>query len=124
MLSHIYAVCPDSLKHAATSLILNDDVFNCLIDSCSSESYINEEIAKKLGLKVHKFSKHIRMAQNTLSTRSEGYVVVDFILNLNKQKYSSVRLGTLKNLCSDVVLRPYFTKKVPRNFRLLCETDP
>ena len=103
-ISHIYALCPEALKHAATSIILDNETLNCLIDSCSSESFIHEDISNKLGLKVHPFSKHITMAQDTLSTKSEGYVVVDFILELNKEQYSGFRLGVLKNLCSDVVL--------------------
>jgi len=79
-----------------------------LIDSGSSDSYINERIASKLGLKLHPSTQHISMALASLKAHVLGHCFADIILG--DQTYLSVRLGVLKGLCSDIILGQDFQR--------------
>ena len=95
---------PSGLSHAATSVTVGDRTLNALIDSGASENFINDEIAKSLSLKIFPLSKNVSMAQSSFNSRSNGYVVVDFKLDLNGKHYTSIRLTIMENLCCDFVL--------------------
>ena len=73
-----------------------------LVDSCSSGSFISEEVVHKLSLPFTSARKDISMAQTFLSTNSIGYCTVD--VTLKGSNYPSTHLSILKDLCSDVVL--------------------
>ena len=94
----ISAACPTSLLHASVTVTPNGENLTALLDSCSSDSFINEKTAKHLDLKINPATKKISMAQTTLESKMLGNCVVDIILNGNV--YSGVYLAVLKNLCS------------------------
>ena len=48
----ISAACPTSLLHASVTVTLNGENLTALLDSCSSDSFINEKTAKHLDLKI------------------------------------------------------------------------
>ena len=73
---------PQGLDQAATAVTINGKCVNALVDSCSTESYISEKMAKELGLKIHPSSKGITMAQKSLNTTSLGFIVA-VVININ-----------------------------------------
>ena len=48
---------PQGLDQAATAVTIYGKCVNALVDSCSTESYISEKMAKELGQKIHPNSK-------------------------------------------------------------------
>ena len=79
-----------------------------LIDSCSSESFINEQVANRLKLTLSPSTRNISMALTTLKTDIIGCCTAD--ITLNNCTYTNVILSVLKDLCSDVILGHDFQK--------------
>ena len=107
-LCSVTASCPKSLEHASIKVLINGTELTALIDSGSSESFISEIMAKKLCLKLHPSTQKISMALTTLRTHILGHCFAD--ISINQVAYSSVRLGILKDLCSDIILGHDFQK--------------
>ena len=103
------AACPESLMQASVKVTVHGNVLTALLDSGSSDSFISGNVAKYLSLKVHPSSQDISMALPSFKTRIIGYCFAD--INLNQRTYSSVRLGVLNNLCSDIILGQDFQKQ-------------
>ena len=89
--------CPGNLLRSA--ILVN---LNALIDSGSSESYINSKVSKDLKLKVYPSRREIQIASSAMKMKSNGFCLVD--LELKGNKYESTRLNVFENLCSDVIL--------------------
>ena len=98
----ITAAFPQSLSHAAVPLSIHGHTLTTLIDSCRSDSFMSENIAKMLKLKIKPSTRNIYMALSTMNTAILGYCEID--LKLNGPDYKNVRLSLLKDLCSDVIL--------------------
>ena len=105
----ITAAFPQSLSHAAVPLSNHEHTFTVLIDSCSSDSFMSENIAKMLKLKIKPSTRNISMALSTMNTTILGYCEID--IKLNGHDYKNVRLSLLKNQCSDVILGHDFQKQ-------------
>ena len=103
------AAVPGSLSRAAAHVYINGQQLSALVDSCSSESFISDEVVHKLSLPFTSAWKDISMAQTTLSTNSIGYCIVDVTLKGNN--YPSTHLSILKNLCSDIILGQDFQSR-------------
>ena len=73
-----------------------------LIDSGSSESYINSKVSKDLKLKVYLSRSETQMASSAMKMKSNGFCLVD--LELKGNKYELTRLNVFENLCCDVIL--------------------
>lgn len=111
--SHILATLtnvPQGLSKAATFATINGRKVSALMDSCSTDSYIDEQVAQELGLEVHKTSKGISLAQKSLTTSSPGFVIVDLQLSPSDQPYPGTQLGIMKDLCSDLILGQDFQR--------------
>ena len=111
-LCSVTASCPKSLEHASIKVLINGTELTALVDSGSSESLISEIMAKKLCLKLHLSTQKISMALTTLRTHILGHCFAD--ISIDQVAYSSVRLGILKDLCSDIILGHDFQKKHKR----------
>ena len=98
----ISAAFPSSLSHAAVPIVINGVALTALIDSCSSESFINEQVADRLKLTLSPSTRNISMALTTLKTDIIGCCTADITLNICT--YTKVILSVLKDLCSDVIL--------------------
>ena len=105
----ITASVPESLAPATTRVLLNGHTVNALLDTGSSESFIDARITSKLRIKIKPLKKEITMALATLNTLTSGFCVVD--LHINKLHYKSVKLKVLKNLCCDIILGQDFQKQ-------------
>ena len=107
---------PQSLSQAITKVNLNGHVLNALLDSGSSESFISRNVALKLNLVVTPSSKNITMALNTLNTQTCGSCVVN--LMMGKEKYQSVTLRVLKDLCCEIILGQDF-QRLHKSFQIM-----
>ena len=76
----ISAAFPSSLSHAAVPIVINGVALTALIDSCSSESFINEQVANRLKLTLSP-TRNISMALTTLKTDIIGCCTADITLN-------------------------------------------
>ena len=82
--------CPENLLRSAILVHLNGKNLTALIDSGSSESYINSKVSKDLKLKVYPSRSEIQMASSAMKMKSNGFYLVD--LELKGNKYESTRL--------------------------------
>ena len=80
------------------------------MDSESSDSFIDEQINKKLKLCVHPSLRDISLALSTAKARVPGQTCFAEI-NLNDLTYIAMHLGVINNHCSDVILRQDFQKE-------------
>ena len=76
---------PQELHPSATSVIINKIQLSALLDSCSTDSYISDRVARELKLEIHPSNKSIILAQKTLNIISRGNIVVNLLLCLNSQ---------------------------------------
>ncbi|XP_064117671.1 uncharacterized protein LOC135223096 [Macrobrachium nipponense] len=105
----IAATYPKNLSHAATNITVNGHSLKALIDSCSSGSFIHEEVAQKLSLTIVPVGTAASMASKSLNTSSPGFVTADLV-HLD-QRYPRIQLEVLKDLCCDVILGYDFQKQ-------------
>ena len=108
----ITAAFPHSLSHADVPLSIHGHSLTALIDSCSSDSFMSENIAKMLKLRIKPSTRSISMALSTMNTKILGYC--EIVLKLYGHDYKNVRLSLLKDLCSDVILSHDFQKQHPQ----------
>ena len=108
----ITASCPGSLLKSSLPLSINGVRLTALIDTGSSESYINSRISDKLKLSVYPSSHKVKMALSTVEAKCLGFCLVD--ITLNGVLYKSVILNIFKDLCSDVILGLDFQSKHSR----------
>eukprot|EP00794_Sanderia_malayensis_P010294 gene10294-11355_t len=95
-LCSISAACPESLAQASVDVSISGNRLTALIDSGSTDSYINESIANKLDLKFHPSAQNISMAQTSLKAHVIGHSFTD--ITIDGSTYPSVRLGILKGM--------------------------
>ncbi|XP_064083977.1 uncharacterized protein LOC135199749 [Macrobrachium nipponense] len=105
----IAATYPKNLSHAATNITVNGHSLKALIDSCSSDSFICEEIAQKLNLTIVPVGTAVSIASKSLNASSPEFVTADLV-HLD-QRYPRIQLGVLKDLCCDVILGYDFQKQ-------------
>ena len=96
------AACPGSLLKSSLSIKVNKKNLTALIDSGSSESYINSKVCRDLKLEIYPSESEIQMASSTVKTKSSGFCLVDVVIK--NTSYEATRLNVLENLCSDVIL--------------------
>lgn len=102
---------PVGLFHATTFIMVENRTFNTLIDSCASENFISKKVVDLLSLRIFPLSKKGSMAQKSINSQCNGFVVVDFKLGLNDKLYTSVPLTIMKDLCCDGVLEQEFQSR-------------
>ena len=79
--------CPGNLLRSAILVNLNGKNLTALIDSGSSESYINSKVSKDLKLKMYPSRREIQMACSAMKIKLNGFCLVD--LELKGKKYES-----------------------------------
>ena len=92
---------PCSVSHAAVPTVINGVALTALIDSCGSESFINEQVANRLKLTLPPCTRNISMVLTTLKTDNIGCIAD---ITLTSCTYPRVKLRVLKDLCSDIIL--------------------
>lgn len=102
------AATPNSLSKAVVKVFIKGTEVDGLIDSGSSESFINLDLVKRLSLTLHHSSGTVSMASTSLSIQTLGFCKVN--LRVNGKDYQDVHLAILPQLCSDVILGQDFQK--------------
>ena len=102
------AVGPLGLESALISIVVNGQKLTALIDTGSSESYINQNIPTVHGWKIHPSRTLINMASTNLTKQTSGHCTVK--LSYKEKTYKGVKLSLLPNLCSEVILGHDFLK--------------
>ena len=108
----VTAAFPNSLSHAALPAVIDGVTVTALIDSCSSDSFINQQVANRLQLAISPTTRNISMALTTLKIDVIGCCTTD--ITLNDRTYSNVQLSVLKDLCSDIILGHDFQRRHKR----------
>ena len=96
------SACPGGLAKASIRVILDGTKLTTLVDSGSSESYINSATHQSLGLEIIPPNHSAQMASAAMKIKSSGFCVAD--VTINDTTYAAVRLNILGNLCSDMIL--------------------
>ena len=73
-----------------------------LLDSGSTLNFISKQAATSLRLKISPNNRKITMASASLQTELEGHCYCD--LFYNKEKYESIKLHVMDNLCCEIIL--------------------
>ena len=108
----VTAAFPNSLSHAALPAVTDGITLIALIDSCSSDSFINQQVANRLQLAISPTIRNIYLALTTLKTDVIGWCTTD--ITLNDRTYSNVKLSVLKDLCREIIRRHDFQKRHKR----------
>lgn len=95
---------------ASLKATICDVTLTALVDSGSSNSYINEKVASQSDLELHQSDQDLSMALTSLTTKVLGHCYVN--IKIGHHSYQSVRIGVLKDLCSDIILGQDFQKKL------------
>ena len=111
-LCSLSAAYPGSLLPASLPISVNGTRLTALVDSGSSESYMNSFICIKLNLDVYPTSHQVQMASTSMKTKSTGFCLVD--IHIHKSKYDAIRLNLFDDLCSDVILGLDFQRQHQR----------
>lgn len=95
-------VIPKNLMNSATTCTIYGQTFSALIDSCSLDSFISGEAANKLDITIQSCNQDVDLALTDKSVQIKGICTIH--IKLHGNKYQSVVVGIMKNLCSELIL--------------------
>ena len=98
----VTTVFPNSLSHAALPAVIDGVTLTPLINTCSSGSFMNQQVANRHQLAISPTIRNVSMSLTTLKTDVIVCCTTDIILN--DRTYSNVKHSVLKYLCSDIIL--------------------
>ena len=101
--SRFVSALPSSLSDAVISAKVSHYDLNVLVDTGSSESYINSLSVKNLELDVNENDCHnVQMASTNHESQTLGSICVD--ITIGEHVYHNCKLKILPELCCDVIL--------------------
>ena len=100
---------PNCLKSASVTVKIKNEEIIALVDSCSSESFIDRAVARRLNLEVSKTSRKINLASSLFSAEVIGSCRVD--IKLNGTLYENMLFGVMNQLCGDMILGQDFQQQ-------------
>ena len=109
ILAMISAGTTNCLSYAIRKVEINGWNFSALIDTGSSDNFINKYIVDNFQIPYTKSSGSVSMALSSLSTKIHGYCRVNMIFQ--NQKYTNITLSILPSLCADIILGQAFMKQ-------------
>ena len=92
----------EELNRAMVYVEIEGKAYRTLLDTGSSKSYVNQDIASRFGIKPVPDTFKVGMAQSTNKCEVSKMCVVNFILF--DVEYRRVELYVMKDLCVDVLL--------------------
>ncbi|CAI6371236.1 unnamed protein product [Macrosiphum euphorbiae] len=101
-LACVTATVPGLLSKAIIRVKVNNIDANTLIDTGSSNSFINEEFVQIHKIKSYPENGQVLLATTTYSSNLKGYVLVDLLLQ--EHTYKNLKLSILPKLCSDILI--------------------
>ncbi len=90
-----------TLSRTTVKILVNGLSCTALIDTGSTETYIDSRIARKLDLTLQPEFKSVKLA-STSSVRTDGAACVD--IKINNQCFNNVKISVLPDLCCDVIV--------------------
>ena len=78
---------------------MNGKYFTALVNSGSSESYVNYNVCKKLNLGIYPSQWDVHMASSIMKVKSKGFCLAD--VTIKSVKYESTTLNIFENFWRD-----------------------
>lgn len=91
---------------------VHGSVFKTLIDTGSSKSFVNDEVAKNFKVERNPIPFNVGMAQGSTTCQITKFCEVD--ISLMGNKYHQVKLYVMKNMCNDIILGQDFLQEHQR----------
>ncbi|XP_050505365.1 uncharacterized protein LOC126883744 [Diabrotica virgifera virgifera] len=94
---------PQSLSKCIAKVTVNRIDANALIDTGSSDTFLDHEFAIENKLKIFPIQGvQVSMASMSFSANIQGYCLIN--IQVDKEKYDQTKVLVLSNLCTDVIL--------------------
>ena len=93
---------PSTLSQTTVTAKVNNHTAFILIDTGSSESFVDSGFARRNGLTVGPGTNKITLASESMSTNTQGSCVVDIVIE--GHTYSECKLSVMDRLCCDVIV--------------------
>lgn len=100
--SQTLASVPGSLSKTAVPVAINQISADALIDTGSSETYLNESFVLSNNLPIQPSKGYVSMAQTSLRAQSKGFCIVN--LSILDHQYANVKISVLPDLCADIIV--------------------
>ena len=100
--SKLLAATPQSLSTCLIKIKVNDKIGDALVDTGSTETYINKHFLSSIQVPIFPSTGYILMASTVLQSPISGHCFVD--LEILDHKYKNMRLTVLPDLCADVII--------------------
>uniref|UniRef100_T1HE82 Peptidase A2 domain-containing protein n=1 Tax=Rhodnius prolixus TaxID=13249 RepID=T1HE82_RHOPR len=97
----ILAAAPSSLSNAVVKVTINGVCADALVDTGSSDSFINTEFVVKHQIPMTRAPSNVSLASKAVSSQINGYCVV--YLEFQRHSYKA-KLNVLKDLCADSII--------------------
>lgn len=101
-IASISAAAPSCLKKAIVKVLLNNIEADALIDTGSSQSFVDQSFLYKNKIQFVPGKGKVSMASTALSSSIVGHCFVN--LNLQEHSYVHTRLAVLSDLCADMII--------------------
>ena len=95
------AVC-SSLQKSSMKVMVNNVQADALVDTGSTESFINKNFAETSRIKIFPSKSTIYMANTSLTSNTSGHCFIN--LELQGHIHQGIKISVLPALCADIVL--------------------
>ena len=102
-LATISAASPQGLQKSVVKIEVNEHSVEALIDTGSTDSFMNQKLASKLQLSVSPVTSVVTMADSSLQAKVVGYSIVNLKIADN-YFYENVQLSILEKPCSEILI--------------------
>ena len=99
---------PKGLDLSGTLVSIRGTQLPCLIDSGSTENFLDSVVARKLNLHITAARHKVDLASSTISVTVIGRCRAT--MSLNGETYSNLSFGVINKLCTEVILGIEFLK--------------
>ena len=111
-----------NLKKALVTVCINKIKLKALVDTGSTDSYIDSSLVKKYGWKVFPSAININMASTSLTKKTQGHSILPLTI---QDRHYSQKLSLLPDLCADIILgHDFLCKHSEVSFPFDGEEDP
>ena len=93
---------PYCLSKAVIKVLINDTSANALIDTGSSDSFLDLNFAKEHKFNIFACQGQVSMASTEFSTDFQGYCFIN--LKMLNETYQKFKIFVLSNLCTDIIV--------------------
>ena len=107
--SFLATVASSALSKAVVPVFINGKHVSALLDTGSTESFIDSNTAKDLRVRIENSTGSVRMASTSFATKIKGICRVN--LQFQDRSYNDYRLTVLSDLCSDIILGQDFMRE-------------